>query len=280
MVYVYTEERGIQARLELREEKLRTSSTILSVVSFALAASLLQQFHIYHITLSSFRNFRIRTNTFLKSLEKHRLPMHFVDTTLASVTLALIIAQSTALSLSTLNSPHMKSYGLSEIFPTVPNLSSIWSSNSSFRSSVRLATRKSLFHPPPPPPPSSLEKTKNYKKKLNFLRQIQVDLSSTANGRWHVNPTESLSYPHLDSAFAKHSIRLTGLEFISTLTSLTRTAFESELKHIEDQPLRGSWLDISTNYDGPLEYGWHRGEPHRKRRQLTLRGSETHEGCC
>ena len=88
------------------------------------------------------------------------------------------------------------------------------------------------------------------------MRQIQVDLTSTANGAWHPPSAplpDNFSYPHLDKVLSDYDLPLTGAEFITTLTSLTTSTF-----CLPSQPIRGSWLDISTNYSKPRNYGWHR----------------------
>jgi len=150
-------------------------------------------------------------------------------------------------------SPHVRYYSLSNLFPSTEtngeNLSDVWDSDAAFRVAVRLATRKSLFMTPPLPPPDTPQDVKaKYERRLQALKMVQVDLSSTANGSWDVS-----ACPLLDKVFEERGLNLTGSHFIRSLGNLMSTTFSDS----SSIPPNYSWLDIATNYQRPQPYAFH-----------------------
>lgn len=141
-----------------------------------------------------------------------------------------------------------KFYGLDDVFPDCvtpagKSLGELWDEDEGFRAAVRIAGRKDMFSPP----------ENSSQKKLQVLKMLQLDMTSTASGRWDKKD----NFRFLDDAFLRYELPLTGEGFVRTVASLSPASSTSDSSSCGCGCLCGSFLDISTAYTKPQNYAWH-----------------------
>ena len=125
--------------------------------------------------------------------------------------------------------PHIKFYGLEELFPNT-GLEALFHSNAAFRTTLRKAARKDFIEP--------------LALKDLIKQNLVADHSlSSVQSSWRIDN----AYKAMTLLFASNGIPLTGTAFIHTLSSLC-----GDSPHVF-----GSWMDIIGVKNRRIPHSWH-----------------------
>ena len=122
---------------------------------------------------------------------------------------------------------HVNFYSFDELFPHC-NISTLFNTNTAFRSDLRAAAREDFFVP---------DETLSSQANLALK-----DPRSTLMSSWRMNN----QYVHISEVFRKYGCNLSGKEFIERLTSFCSTNHSF-----------GSWIDICGVKDKLVPHSWH-----------------------